>query len=96
MVLQQYNSIRQVGMIFEYDPQEKGLFTFYREQAEKEEQIKKVKRLRKEMKEQHIIDQMIQEDKTLSLFPPLPRARAPAQKHPSPQPTLKHYQRQVQ
>ena len=40
-------------MLFEEDiPEDKGLFTFYREQAEREEQIKRDRKLRKKRKEE--------------------------------------------
>lgn len=41
------------GMLFEEDiPEDKGLFTFYREQAEREELIKREKKLRKKRREE--------------------------------------------
>lgn len=40
-------------MLFEEDiPEDKGLFTFYREQAEREDQIKREKKLRKRRREE--------------------------------------------
>lgn len=50
-------------MLFEEDiPEDKGLFTFYREQAEREEQIKREKKLRKRRREEQAeVDARFQE-----------------------------------
>lgn len=40
-------------MLFQDEvPEDKGLFTFYREQAEREEELKRQRRLRKKRKEE--------------------------------------------
>lgn len=45
--------INNIKMLFEDEvPEDKGLFTFYREQAEREEEIKRQKKLRKKQKEE--------------------------------------------
>ncbi len=72
-------------MLFDDDvPEDKGLFTFYREQAEREEEIKREKKLKKQMKRQMI--ESVNDETLVSYFrppPPPPRKKPPIKISPA-------------